>query len=523
MRRRGWPTTAAVTGASAGVGCAWAGAGRARVDRPALRDGAVSLARARSWSTPSTRCVRSGRPGHLGPPRSIGWSTRPPGSAPGGCGPGRRVLDVVAPRGRRGASRDDQAGRRGGPRRRGHTPRAPPPARWRDQRLRGPDAVPTGSPPTRGFTNPRRPETTAPAAPDSARRCRGRCRRDGAADGEDPQGSLEDGGLYDQRLGAAFVSFLEAVDPQRLSPCTEMTTVLVTVQPDQLLADPGGHHRRRAHLRRAGTPPGVHRRDHPCRASTALAWSPTPAAPAACSPRLQRRSPPSPSPPARADGCDIPAAWCARPTTPADSLAAGGRTDPPDGLLHLPFHHHRAHDVRYDNPTPARRTRDLGPTDVRARRARSRPRQRRSWTPTSSAAIVPTIEVSRYWSGRASSDGSPRSSAVPVEPMPRPRPWPTWSRRSRRRSGARRVPVRRAGSRRVEQVDADRSPMPRPPKSITRRGFRRRDEGVPRRTGRRAPGRPVGWRRRRRHARGRQPGRRGRASAGLRPTRRSCR
>ena len=49
----------------------------------------------------------------------------------------------------------------------------------------------------------------------------------------------------------------------------------------------------------------------------------------------------------RAEGCDIPAAWCeahhaARP------WQAGGRTDLADGLLLCSFHHHRAHDPRWD-------------------------------------------------------------------------------------------------------------------------------------------------------------------------------
>ena len=48
----------------------------------------------------------------------------------------------------------------------------------------------------------------------------------------------------------------------------------------------------------------------------------------------------------RAEGCDIPAAW-----TEAHHLrpwSRGGRTDLADGLLLCSFHHHRAHDARYD-------------------------------------------------------------------------------------------------------------------------------------------------------------------------------
>ena len=48
----------------------------------------------------------------------------------------------------------------------------------------------------------------------------------------------------------------------------------------------------------------------------------------------------------RAEDCDVPAAWCeAHHTKPWNT---GGRTDLADGLLLCPFHHHRAHDTRYD-------------------------------------------------------------------------------------------------------------------------------------------------------------------------------
>jgi len=48
----------------------------------------------------------------------------------------------------------------------------------------------------------------------------------------------------------------------------------------------------------------------------------------------------------RAESCDVPAAW-----TEAHHLkpwTRGGRTDLADGVLLCPFHHHRAHDRRYD-------------------------------------------------------------------------------------------------------------------------------------------------------------------------------
>ncbi len=48
----------------------------------------------------------------------------------------------------------------------------------------------------------------------------------------------------------------------------------------------------------------------------------------------------------RAAGCDVPAAWCeAHHLKP---WSAGGKTDLADGILLCGFHHHRAHDRRYD-------------------------------------------------------------------------------------------------------------------------------------------------------------------------------
>ena len=49
----------------------------------------------------------------------------------------------------------------------------------------------------------------------------------------------------------------------------------------------------------------------------------------------------------RAEGCGIPAAWCEAHHA-ADPWSKGGRTDLADGLLLCSFHHHRAHDQRWD-------------------------------------------------------------------------------------------------------------------------------------------------------------------------------
>ena len=49
----------------------------------------------------------------------------------------------------------------------------------------------------------------------------------------------------------------------------------------------------------------------------------------------------------RAEGCDIPAAWCEAHHT-SRPWSQGGKTDLAEGLLLCSFHHHRAHDQRYD-------------------------------------------------------------------------------------------------------------------------------------------------------------------------------
>ena len=49
----------------------------------------------------------------------------------------------------------------------------------------------------------------------------------------------------------------------------------------------------------------------------------------------------------RAEGCTIPAAWCEAHHA-ANPWATGGTTDLDDGVLLCSWHHHRAHDDRYD-------------------------------------------------------------------------------------------------------------------------------------------------------------------------------
>ncbi|HET7069210.1 MAG TPA: HNH endonuclease signature motif containing protein, partial [Nocardioides sp.] len=49
----------------------------------------------------------------------------------------------------------------------------------------------------------------------------------------------------------------------------------------------------------------------------------------------------------RTEGCTIPAAWCEAHHA-KKPWSQGGRTDLADGVLLCPWHHHRAHDPRYD-------------------------------------------------------------------------------------------------------------------------------------------------------------------------------
>jgi hypothetical protein len=49
----------------------------------------------------------------------------------------------------------------------------------------------------------------------------------------------------------------------------------------------------------------------------------------------------------RAEGCNIPAAWCEAHHAQAP-WSHGGKTDLADGLLLCSYHHHRAHDPKYD-------------------------------------------------------------------------------------------------------------------------------------------------------------------------------
>jgi hypothetical protein len=153
------------------------------------------------------------------------------------------------------------------------------------------------------------------------------------------------------RLGSAFVSFLEHVDPHRLPiHGGDATTVMVTIDQESLVGEVGSV--------------GVATIDDaPLSASAVrrLACTATiiPAVLGGDSEvldlgrsrrlfsRAQRKALRLRHHRCRATGCRVKSTWCEahhlrRP------WAAGGTTDLADGTLLCSFHHHRAHDPRYE-------------------------------------------------------------------------------------------------------------------------------------------------------------------------------
>jgi hypothetical protein len=166
-------------------------------------------------------------------------------------------------------------------------------------------------------TNPRR-DPTGPGAPDDRR-------------------------PYEQRLGAAFTTLLEGLDPDRLPlHGGDATTVLVTIDLHQLRSDTGvgmiGDQPVSAgEVRRLACTAGI---------IPAVLGGPSQVLDLGRTRRLftgaQRKALAITQPTCRAQGCDIPAAWCEahHAGTP---WASGGRTDLADALLLCSYHHHRAH------------------------------------------------------------------------------------------------------------------------------------------------------------------------------------
>ena len=163
-----------------------------------------------------------------------------------------------------------------------------------------------------------------------------------------PRRAPDDRRPHDQRLGHAFVAFLESADPDRMPlHGGDATTLLVTIDFDRLRDGLG--------TALVGDTPitvGETRR-LACSAKVlpAVLGGTSEILDLGRARRLfssaQRKAMAIRDVTCRAEGCDIPAAWCEahhanRPWTQA------GRTDLADGLLLCSWHHHRAHDHRYD-------------------------------------------------------------------------------------------------------------------------------------------------------------------------------
>lgn len=154
---------------------------------------------------------------------------------------------------------------------------------------------------------------------------------------------------YDQLLGHAFGAFLEAADPKRMPlHGGDATTVIVTIDFTALTDDLGAgfvdgdqpitadHARRLACT--AGIIPAVLGGDSEILdlGRSRRLFS-----------RAQRKAMAVRDRTCRAEGCEIPAAWCEAHHAAAP-WSQGGNTDLADGLLLCSWHHHRAHDRRYD-------------------------------------------------------------------------------------------------------------------------------------------------------------------------------
>ena len=153
---------------------------------------------------------------------------------------------------------------------------------------------------------------------------------------------------HEVRLGQAFCSLLEAVDPKRLPVHGgDATTVLVTVDLQTLRDGLGA-----ATLGSDSPITAAEARRLACTAGVVpmVLGGESEVLDLGRSRRLfssaQRKAMAVRDRHCRAQGCDIPAAWCEAHHA-AEPWAAGGRTDLKDGRLLCAWHHHRAHDDRY--------------------------------------------------------------------------------------------------------------------------------------------------------------------------------
>jgi hypothetical protein len=165
-----------------------------------------------------------------------------------------------------------------------------------------------------------------------------------------------------RRLGQAFGAFLEAVDPARMPlHGGDATTVLVTIDLDALKSQLSG-------VGMVGGEPisAAQARRLACTAQIVpvVLGAQSEVLDLGRGSRLfspaQRKAMAVRDKRCRAEGCTVPAAWCEahHSKTP---WARGGSTDLADGVLLCSWHHHRAHDPRYDG-------RRLGDGDYRFHR-----------------------------------------------------------------------------------------------------------------------------------------------------------
>lgn len=152
-----------------------------------------------------------------------------------------------------------------------------------------------------------------------------------------------------RRRGEAFGAFLEAVDPDRMPlHGGDATTVLVTIDLATLTSQLTG-------IGLVGEEPisAADARRLACTATLipAVLGGRSEVLDLGRSGRLfspaQRKAMAVRDKRCRAEGCTVPAAWCEAHHA-ATPWARGGRTDLADGVLLCSWHHHRAHDARYD-------------------------------------------------------------------------------------------------------------------------------------------------------------------------------
>lgn len=152
-----------------------------------------------------------------------------------------------------------------------------------------------------------------------------------------------------RRSATAFAAFLEAADPARLPlHGGDATTVIVTIDLDRLADTLAG-------VGLVGQEPitAAQARRLACTAQIipAVLGGASEVLDLGRARRLftpaQRKAMAVRDRSCRAEGCTVPAAWCEAHHA-GDPWARGGRTDLADGALLCSWHHHRAHDPRYE-------------------------------------------------------------------------------------------------------------------------------------------------------------------------------